>query len=254
MDQRVGHHRSQTDRLFGLHLGGADQARYSAHTGSVTDRRIGDAEPAIGMCAATAAVSSAFVPVRVLWLIKGLGPGGAETLLAAAARAHDHDAFHIECAYVLPYKDHLAEQLEQSGVRCHCLSTTRSDPRWPIRLRRLISDGQFDIVHSHSPLPAAVGRIVAMSLPRARRPMLVTTEHNAWDTLAAPTRWANRLTSWLDDAVYAVSNETKRSMRGRAADGDASPCSTGSMSPAPPPRPASAELCGKNSESATTNW
>ena len=169
------------------------------------------------MCAGSAAVSSAFVPVRVLWLIKGLGPGGAETLLAAAARAHDHDAFHIECAYVLPYKDHLAEQLEQAGVRCHCLSTTRSDPRWPMRLRRLIAAGQFDIVHSHSPLPAAVGRIVATSLPRARRPTLVSTEHNAWDTFATPTRWANRLTSRLDDAVYAVSNETKRSMRGRTA-------------------------------------
>ena len=137
-------------------------------------------------------VSSGAVPVRVLWLIKGLGPGGAETLLAAAARAHDHEAFHIECAYVLPYKDHLAEQLEQAGVRCHCLSTARSDLRWPIRLRRLIADSEFDIMHSHSPLPAAVGRIVAMSLPGSRRPKLVTTEHNAWDTFATPTRWANR--------------------------------------------------------------
>ena len=58
---------------------------------------------------------------------------------------------------MLPYKDHLAEQLEQAGVRCHCLSTKRSDQRWPFRLRRLIADGEFDIVHSHSPLPA-VGR------------------------------------------------------------------------------------------------
>ncbi len=50
--------------------------------------------------------------VRVLWVIKGLGPGGAETLLAAAARAHDGQHFHIECAYVLPYKDHLVGVLE----------------------------------------------------------------------------------------------------------------------------------------------
>jgi glycosyltransferase involved in cell wall biosynthesis/predicted N-acetyltransferase YhbS len=162
------------------------------------------------------AVSSTFVPIRVLWLIKGLGPGGAETLLAAAARAHDHEVFHIECAYVLPHKDHLAEQLEQAGVHCHCLSTKRSDPRWPFRLRRLIAEGQFDIVHSHSPLPAAVGRIAALSLRGEKRPKLVTTEHNAWDTFAAPTRWATRLTARLDDAVCAVSEETKRSMRGDA--------------------------------------
>jgi glycosyltransferase involved in cell wall biosynthesis/predicted N-acetyltransferase YhbS len=150
-------------------------------------------------------------------LIKGLGPGGAETLLSAAARAHDHDAFSIECAYVLPYKDHLAEQLERAGVRCHCLSTSRSDPRWPLRLRRLIVEGGFVVVHSHSPLPAAVGRLVVVSLPGAKRPKLVTTEHNAWDSFAVPTRWATRLTAGLDDAVYAVSEETRRSMRGRSA-------------------------------------
>jgi GNAT superfamily N-acetyltransferase len=46
----------------------------------------------------------------------------------------------------------------------------------------------------------------------------VTTEHNAWDTFATPTRWATRLTARLDDAVYAVSDETKRSMRGGAAE------------------------------------
>jgi glycosyltransferase involved in cell wall biosynthesis/GNAT superfamily N-acetyltransferase len=150
-------------------------------------------------------------------LIKGLGPGGAETLLAAAARSHRHRAFHIECAYVLPYKDHLAEQLEEAGVRCHCLSMTRSDLRWPLRLRRLIAEGGFDIVHSHSPLPAAVGRTVGLSISRGQRPMLVSTEHNGWDTFAAPTRWANRLTAALDDAVYAVSDETRRSMRGKSA-------------------------------------
>jgi L-malate glycosyltransferase len=61
--------------------------------------------------------------VRVLWVIKGLGPGGAERLLVAAAEAHDRARFDIECVYVLPWKDHLAPDLEAAGVPCHCLST-----------------------------------------------------------------------------------------------------------------------------------
>ena len=37
------------------------------------------------------------------------------------------ERFHIECAYVLPYKDHLAEELERAGVKTHCLSRKRTD-------------------------------------------------------------------------------------------------------------------------------
>ena len=33
--------------------------------------------------------------VRVLWVVKGLGPGGAERLLVAAANAHDADRFQL---------------------------------------------------------------------------------------------------------------------------------------------------------------
>ena len=93
------------------------------------------------------------MPLRVLWVIKGLGPGGAEHLLVAAARAHDPAVVSLECAYVLPWKDHLAEQLQQAGVTVHCLSRERDDHRWPLRLNRLIRDGGYDVVHVHSPLP-----------------------------------------------------------------------------------------------------
>ena len=60
--------------------------------------------------------------MRVLWVVKGLGPGGAERLLVAAANAHDRDRFHFECAYVLPWKDHLVGELEAAGVM---------ESRWP---------------------------------------------------------------------------------------------------------------------------
>ena len=46
-------------------------------------------------------------PIRVLWLTKGLGPGGAEHLMLAAATVRDRDAFHYEVDYLLPWKDAL---------------------------------------------------------------------------------------------------------------------------------------------------
>ena len=53
---------------------------------------------------------------RVLWLTKGLGPGGTERLLVEMARARDPVRLEPTVAYVLPWKDHLAGELEAAGV------------------------------------------------------------------------------------------------------------------------------------------
>jgi glycosyltransferase involved in cell wall biosynthesis/GNAT superfamily N-acetyltransferase len=150
-------------------------------------------------------------------VIKGLGPGGAERLLCAAARAHDHERFHIECAFVLPWKDHLAEELERAGVETHCMSRRRTDRRWPLRLAELVRDGEWDIVHVHSPLPGSVARLATRSMRKADRPRLVSTEHNRWATHRGPTRWLNRLTSRWDDVSFAVTDEVRESMSGPVA-------------------------------------
>ncbi|CAB4862105.1 unannotated protein [freshwater metagenome] len=156
-------------------------------------------------------------PLKVLWVAKGLGPGGAEHLLVAAASTHDRSVVTIECAYVLPWKDHLAARLEQLDVRTHCLSNRRTDYRWPLHLRRLIHGGHYDIVHLHSPLPGAVARLIVRLMPRSTRPALVCTEHNTWGTHHRLTRWANRLTGRWDQADIAVTDEVRRSMRGPMA-------------------------------------
>ena len=154
---------------------------------------------------------------RVLWLVKGLGPGGAERLLVEAARVHDPARVALSCAYVLPWKDHLVADLEAAGVRCTCLSTVRSDRSWPLRLRRLLADGEFQVVHGHSPLPLAVARILVRTLPRGKRPAVMSTEHNGWRSHRLPTRWLNRLTGRHDAATFAVSDQVRESMRGPAA-------------------------------------
>jgi glycosyltransferase involved in cell wall biosynthesis len=150
--------------------------------------------------------------LRVLWLSKGLGPGGAERLLVALARTVDRDRFAGTAAYLLPEKNHLVGDLGEAGVAAVCLEgAAEHDLRWAGRLRRLVLDRAIDVVHVHAPYPAAVARPVLHALGR-RRPAIVYTEHNSWDGYGRATRWANALTYPLDDARLAVSPAALASM------------------------------------------
>lgn len=151
--------------------------------------------------------------LRVLVVIKCLGYGGAEQLVVAMARSRDRDRFAVEVAHVLDDHDALVPQLEDAGVPVHNLGATGTlDLSWAARLRRLLVDGDFDVVHTHLPVAAAVARLVVTSLPGHRRPTLVTTEHNEWGRRAPATRLANRLTIGLDHHVLVVSEAARGSM------------------------------------------
>ena len=158
-------------------------------------------------------------PVRVLWLIKGLGPGGAERLLIEHAAAGDRERFEYEVAYLLDWKQHLVPEFERLGVTTHCLGVrSELDPRWITRLHRLLRQERYDVVHAHSPLVAAVARLAIRTLPRARRPAFVYTEHNRWPSYRAETRLANQLTFSLNDAAFAVSDDVRESVPARYRD------------------------------------
>ena len=155
-------------------------------------------------------------PLRILWLVKGLGPGGTERLLVAHATQTSHEQFAFDVAYLLPYKDHLVGELAEQQVTAHCLSAPQIfDPRWLLRLRSLIVSGQFDIVHAHSPAPAALARIITRTIPKRSRPRFVYTEHNRWQSHDRFTRLANAATFGLNDASIAVSREVCDSMTQR---------------------------------------
>lgn len=152
----------------------------------------------------------------MLWLIKGLGPGGAEQLLVGHANAADGGTFTYEVAYLLPWKQHLVPQLDRAGVLSHCLMGGREwDLRWALRLRRLLLRRRFDVLHAHSPYPAAIARLVVLTLPRRLRPVLVFTEHNEWLRHARLTRMANRATAGLDAAHLAVSEGVRKALPSR---------------------------------------
>jgi glycosyltransferase involved in cell wall biosynthesis len=149
----------------------------------------------------------------VLWLIKGLGPGGAERLLALGARHCDRSHVRPTVAYLLAQRDALVPEIERTGVEVRCLGARASwDPTWMLRLRRLVTADPVDVVHIHSPLVAIGTRIVLRTLRRARRPRLVTTEHNVWASHTPATRLADRLTARRDEVHLAVSGAVRASM------------------------------------------
>lgn len=143
-------------------------------------------------------------PQRCLWLTKGLGRGGVERLLVDMYPLVDSARFDVEVAYVLPWKDAHSADLEAAGANVHCLGVgSRSqDPRWLGSLDRLVRGGNFDLIHTHAPIPAAGVRLLGR---RAGHPAIVHTEHNMWSRYRRPTRLVNALTYAKNDAVIAVS-------------------------------------------------
>lgn len=154
--------------------------------------------------------------LRVLWLIKGLGPGGAERLLVTAAGARDSAAFDYRVAYLLPWKNHLVPELESVGVPARCLEVRNErDVRWAIALRRLLVEEGIDVLHVHSPYPAGIARVVVRTIPSDRRPRVVSTEHNGWPTFTPTTRFLNGITLAMGDASIAVSEQVRDSVWSR---------------------------------------
>ncbi len=150
---------------------------------------------------------------RVLVLIKSLGLGGAEQLVVHMMRHRDRERFDYEVAYILEAENALVPELEAAGLRVHSLGArSNRDLAWMPRLRSLLLQREYDIVHFHLPYAAVGGRMVVLTLPRRRRPALVSTEHTMWNRLALVWRVLNGATIRLDDRVLTVSEAARRTM------------------------------------------
>lgn len=146
----------------------------------------------------------------MLWLVKGLGPGGMERLLVHHAIVSDPDRFEYHVAYLVDRPDSVVGELEAAGVGCTRIGGAAADPRWVRQLVGLVRRLRIDVVHAHSPQPAGMARPAVRSLPGG--PALVYTEHNTWDCYSPPTRALNATTYPLDHATFAVSQDAKDSV------------------------------------------
>jgi glycosyltransferase involved in cell wall biosynthesis len=144
---------------------------------------------------------------KVLVVIKGMGIGGAERLVAEGSRFWNRDDFDYRVAYLLPWKNALVPDLQANGVAVECFGTRRGlSVRALGNLRALCRHA--DVIHSHLPVSGILVRIFSGRIPH------VYTEHNLTSSYRPLTRWLNRMSYGRNTAATAVSQGVADSLRG----------------------------------------
>jgi glycosyltransferase involved in cell wall biosynthesis len=149
--------------------------------------------------------------IRVLWLIKGLGTGGAEKLLEMSLNHLDRETFEYRAAYFLKRKDMLVPRLEKAGVPVFCLNIDKPyNPGALWKIFRILRQEKIDVLHIHSPYPAVLGRIAGRL---AAVKAIVYTEHSVVERYHPVTKLGNYLTYQLNDAIIAISHAVSDSIK-----------------------------------------
>ncbi len=154
--------------------------------------------------------------MKVLHVIKGLGRGGAEVLLAEGLVVANRDRFIYEYGYFIPWKDDLACTIEAQGANVFCFDA-KDNARILYAARRVaryLRMCRADVVHAHLPIAGVVARLAG----RLAGVPVVYTEHNLMERYHSITRRLN-LTTWgLQAQVIAVSSDVEDSIRRHAGD------------------------------------
>jgi glycosyltransferase involved in cell wall biosynthesis len=92
--------------------------------------------------------------------------------------------------------DRYVERIQCAVNQWHDLPFSRSalsilDPRSVSSVRRLIDEGDYDLVHVHTPIAAFTLRLAVASLPSDRRPAVVYTAHG-FHFVPGRRRWTDR--------------------------------------------------------------
>ena len=114
--------------------------------------------------------------VATLHIIKSLGRGGAETLLAETLKLHNQDDFEFHYIYFLPWKNQLAENLLLHGGKVTCISANNN---MQLILKagavvRYIQANNIKLIHAHLPWAGIVARIAGA----ITKVPVIYTEHN----------------------------------------------------------------------------
>jgi glycosyltransferase involved in cell wall biosynthesis len=151
--------------------------------------------------------------MRVLHVITGLAAGGAEHQLRLLLRRLPFD-----CEVVtLSNPGTVATAIRADGTTVHELSMSSNHDLSAVGLlRRLMRDGEYDIVHTHLYRACVFGRIAARL---AKVPHVVATEHSLGDGLiegrrtSAGVRALYVATERLGDSTIAVSGAVAARLR-----------------------------------------
>lgn len=148
--------------------------------------------------------------IKVLQIIKSLGRGGAEMLLAELLPLHNRDRFEFHYVYFLPWKDQMVPALLENKAEVHCFKASNNF-KILAQYRHVISyvkEHDIDIIHAHLPWAGFLTRIVHF---KTGIPVLYT-EHNKQERYHKITYWLNKLSFNYQSAVIAVSDDVASSI------------------------------------------
>ncbi len=144
--------------------------------------------------------------MKVLHVITGLEAGGAEVQLAMLLRHTRHQSDVV----TLYNPGSVADQIRAGGTRVRDVGMTRNTQLGALlRLRSMIKEGRYDVVHAH------LYRAQIYARPAARlagTPVVVTTEHSIGEThierrkMTSGVRGLYLASEMFSDATVAVSD------------------------------------------------
>lgn len=143
--------------------------------------------------------------IRVMHVITGLGPGGAEAMLAKLVARMDRSRFE-SIVVSLTDRGVLGEAIERDGARVHVLNMPRGvpDPRGFFRLRALVRRLRPDIIQSWMYHADVLTALVCRSahVPFFWNVRCSEVDHRDYSVLSALTlRVAARLSRWPKGVV-----------------------------------------------------
>lgn len=150
-------------------------------------------------------------PVEVLHVIKSLGRGGAETLLAQTLRSHNRENFNFHYLFFLPWKDQMVQEIIGAGGLVTCMPAGSNIGIF-LKIKSIIKyirENRIRIIHCHLPVAGIVGRVAGM----VTKVPVIYTEHNKWERYHKITFWLNKLSFSKQHKVIAVSGEVQRSIQ-----------------------------------------
>ena len=147
--------------------------------------------------------------MKVLHVITGLDAGGAEIQLAMILKYTRHDSDVVTLYNPGP----VAEQIRAAGTSVRDIGMRRNTELSALpRLRKIIAEGRYDVVHTH------LYRSQVYARPAARlagTPVVLTTEHSIGDThierrkMTSGVRGLYLASELFSDATIAVSDIVK---------------------------------------------
>lgn len=159
---------------------------------------------------------------RVLFLITGLGRGGAESQVVLLAKGLKARGWQVEVVSMIPPDSEGPKgELASSDIPVHSLSMLRGKPslRGVWRLARLVREFRPQVLHAHM---IHANLLARLTRPLAPVPVLVCTAHNTVEIGRSfrseqVTHLAYRFTDSLCDLTTQVSQEGyRRFLEGKA--------------------------------------